>query len=404
MYRFAGFRTMPKLRQTIPSYCLHKRSGRGVVRLSGRDHYLPGSFGSAESRAAYDEFVARWLANGRRPPEPDPTPDPGLTVDEVILRYLEFARSHYRQRGGYETSEVGNIQDALRPLHRVFGSLPAREFGPKRLKMVRQRMIDDGLSRNGINARVGRVIRMFKWAASEEIVPADVFHGLRTVSGLQRGRTAARETEPVGPVPDAFVDAIRPHVSRQVWAMIELQRLAGMRPNEVVGMRTGDLDTSGRVWVFRPTDHKMAYRGRSRAIYLGPRAQGILRPWLRPDLAEPLFQPRVAEAERKAEMRANRKTPVQPSQRDRSRPGGKRKPRESYSTQTYGFAIRRACLLAGVPVWTPNRLRHSAATRLRKEFGLDTARAVLGHASPVVTEIYAELDGRQAAEAMLRIG
>jgi integrase len=245
---------------------------------------------------------------------------------------------------------------------------------------------------------------MFKWAASEEIVPADVFHGLQTVSGLRRGRTAARETEPVGPVPDAFVDAIQPHVSRQVWAMVELQRLAGMRPNEVTGMRTGDLDTSGRVWVYRPRDHKMAYRGRSRTIYLGPRAQAILRPWLRSNLAEPLFSPKEAEAERKVQRRANRKTPVQPSQRDRSKPDARRKPKDVYDTQSYGRAIRRACEQAGVPVWAPNRLRHSAATRLRKEFGLDTARAVLGHASPVVTEIYAELDGRQAAEAMLRIG
>ena len=45
-----------------------------------------------------------------------------------------------------------------------------------------------------------------------------------------------------------------------------------------------------------------------------------------------------------------------------------------------------------------------AATRLRKEFGLDVARAVLGHSSPVVTEVYAELDGAKAAEAMERAG
>ncbi len=34
----------------------------------------------------------------------------------------------------------------------------------------------------------------------------------------------------------------------------------------------------------------------------------------------------------------------------------------------------------------------------------DTARAVLGNSSPPVTEIYAEIDQGQAAEAMLRIG
>lgn len=41
------------------------------------------------------------------------------------------------------------------------------------------------------------------------------------------------------PVPDAHVDAIKDHVSEQVWAMIELLRLTGMRPGEVCAMRTG---------------------------------------------------------------------------------------------------------------------------------------------------------------------
>ena len=46
------------------------------------------------------------------------------------------------------------------------------------------------------------------------------------------------------------------------------------------------------------------------------------------------------------------------------------------------------------------QLRHSAATRIRREFGQDVARAVLGHSSPVVTEVYAELDQIKASEAV----
>ena len=37
----------------------------------------------------------------------------------------------------------------------------------------------------------------------------------------------------IRPVVDADVEAVRPFVSRQVWAMIELQRLTGMRSGEV---------------------------------------------------------------------------------------------------------------------------------------------------------------------------
>ncbi len=398
---------MPKLRNAIPSYCLHKQSGRGMSRLSGKDKLFPGPHGSPESRAAYDQFVAQWLANGRRLPG---LAAPALsenvsapTVDEILLKFLDFARAHYADRGS-GTSEVSNLKDAIRPLQKLFGTEAAREIGPKRLKTIQAEMIGSGLSRPGINARVRRIIRVFRWAASEELIPAEVYHGLKTVQGLQRGRTAAGETEPVRPVADAFVDAIRDHVSRQVWAMVELQRLTGARPGEIVLVRTRDLETSGKVWVYRPMTHKTAYRGRDRAIYLGPAAQAILRPWLRTQLDEFLFQPQEAEAERLANLRANRKSKVQPSQRDRSRAGTTQKPGERYDSKSYARAILRGCDKADVPHWSPHRLRHSAATKIRKEFGLDVTRAILGHASVDVTEIYAERDSGQAIEAMARIG
>ena len=50
------------------------------------------------------------------------------------------------------------------------------------------------------------------------------------------------------------------------------------------------------------------------------------------------------------------------------------------------------------------RLRCDAATFLRKEFGLDAARVIPGHTSAAVTEIYAELDRKQAAEIMGVVG
>jgi integrase len=54
--------------------------------------------------------------------------------------------------------------------------------------------------------------------------------------------------------------------------------------------------------------------------------------------------------------------------------------------------------------WTPNQLRHTKATEIRREAGLDAARAVLGHRSPAITEVYAELDTAKAAEIMERLG
>jgi integrase len=93
---------------------------------------------------------------------------------------------------------------------------------------------------------------------------------------LKRGRTEARETDPVRPVADQYVDAIRDHVARQVWAIIELQRLTGMRAGEVVIMRGCDLDTTGSLWLYTPSTHKTEHHGHSRAIELGPRAQEVI--------------------------------------------------------------------------------------------------------------------------------
>jgi integrase len=246
------------------------------------------------------------------------------------------------------------------------------------------------------------------------MVPPSVHHGLKAVPGLRRGRADVRESEPVRPVPDAFVDAIAPHVSRQFWTMIELQRLSGMRPGEVCSMRTIDVDTSGRIWIYTPESHKTEHHGRERRIYLGPKAQETLRPWLRPELTAYLFSPADAEAERRSEQRENRKTRVQPSQRNRRRRKPRKAPGERYTADSYRRAIEYGIKGANrepergenraVPHWHPHQLRRNAATRLRREFGLDVARAVLGHSSPVVTEVYAELDGAKAAEAMERVG
>lgn len=159
-------------------------------------------------------------------------------------------------------------------------------------------MIEAGLARTTINQRIGRVVRLFKWAVENELIPPQVYQGLGCVVGLQRGRSGAREAEPVGPVEDARVEAVRPHVSRQVWAMVQLQHLTGMRPGEVTSMRRGDLDRSGEVWVYRPARHKTAYRGHGREVYLGRQAQEVLEPWLHREATAYLLSPREAVAER----------------------------------------------------------------------------------------------------------
>jgi integrase len=395
---------MPAKPRKTPRYRLHKPTGQAVVRLNGRDHYL-GKFGSPESHERYHRLIAEWLTDGRRSAEPKGKAPPDLTVNEVVLAFWRHAEQYYRKPDGTPADELANFRDALRPLKDLYGATPAGEFSPVKLKAVRQAMIEAGLARTTINQRVRRVIRVFKWAAAEELLAEAVYRALTTVGGLQKGRTTATEPPPVGPVPEAQVEAVRPHVARQVWAMIELQRLTGMRPGEVVAMRTGDLDRSGEVWTYTPATHKTAYRGRGRTVYLGPRAQAVLQSWLRADPSAYLFQPREAMAEFRRRQRAERKTKLYPSQAARPRKANpKQSPGERYTTRTYCHAVGYGCRRAGVERWHPHQLRHAVASRLRASHDLDTARAVLGHTSPAVTEVYAEVDGRRAAEVMKAVG
>lgn len=391
------------MRLRTPKYRLHRPSGLAVVTIHGKDHYL-GQHGTDESLAEYNRIVGEWMVNGRPTSSRSDADGPDFTINELLIQYLRHAKDYYRKPDGRQTSEFECVKHSMKPLRELYGHTLARDFGPIALKAVRERMIEADLCRREVNKRIRRVVRLFGWGVENELVPAEVHHAIRTVAGLKRGRSAARESKPIKPVPEAFVDAIQSHVLPPVWAMIELQRLTGMRPGEAVIMRTADIDTSGRVWVYRPTSWKTEHHEQERRIFLGPRAQQVVKPWLRSDITAYLFNPREAIEARNQKWRENRKTKVQPSQQNRRKKRPSKSPSECYTVASYGHAIRTGCQKADVPHWHPHQLRHNAATWLRKEFGLDIARVILGHRSSEVTEIYAELDFSRAVEVVGKVG
>jgi integrase len=217
------------------------------------------------------------------------------------------------------------------------------------------------------------------------------------------------------------VDAVEPYVSRQIWTLVQLQLLTAARSGELVTMRPCDIDTSGKIWIYRPAQHKTAHHGLSRTIYIGPRAQEILRPFLLRPAQSYCFSPAEVMAQWREKNYANRKTPVQwgnsAGTNVKSKP--ERLPGEHYTPTGYGHTIAKAIKRAFRPEgmsdkefatwkpkqhWHPHQLRHNAATFLRKEFGLETARIILGHRSAVITEVYAEQDQQKALEAIVRAG
>jgi hypothetical protein len=213
-----------------PAYCHHRTKAQAYVRLNGDFVYL-GPYGSEESKSEYRRVVGAWMATGRSPRQLAQAAGP--SVNEVLLGYWRFAEGYYPSRNGDCKGELERIAYAMKPLKELYGTALSTEFGPLALKAVRLKMIEAGLCRTTVNQRVGCIKRIFKWAASEELVPPGVYHGLQSVEGLKRGRSAAKESEPVRPVPDDHVDAVLPFLPPTVAAMVRLHRLTGMRSGEL---------------------------------------------------------------------------------------------------------------------------------------------------------------------------
>jgi integrase len=310
-----------------------------VVRLNGKDIYL-GRHGSAAAKAEYDRRITEWLAHGRQLPRPDA----GLSIAELILAYIRWAKTYY-VKGGKTTSEYHIIRQAMKWLKADHGRIEVAEFGPRAFKAVRQRMVLSGrLSRKTVNDYAARIKRCFRWGTEQELVPPSVFHGLQAVAGLKRGRSEARETGPVKPVPKAMIDAVLPHLPNQVAAMVRFQLFTGCRPGEACIIRGCDIDTTGRVWCYRPHDHKTEHHGHKREIFIGPKGQEVIRPWLRTELEAYLFQPREAEETRNEKRRGERLSPITPSHAMRRRKTNRRRaPGDRYTVASYRRGIQRAC-------------------------------------------------------------
>jgi len=406
-------RTKPRRRKAtrkhISGVCFtkHRATGQGYFLLEGQRHYV-GRYDDPDTARRARRFILEYAA---RDGQTNPPGQDEITVAELVARYWRHAERYYTRPDGSPTSELSNVRAVCRPLIDLYEDTPARDFGPLALKVVRERMIRGvgmrhPICRDSVNKHVHRIRRIFRWGVSEELIAPSVYEALRAVPGLRRGRTGVKESKPVRPVPEKHVDAIRPHVSRQVWAAVQLQLLTAARPGEILGLRPMDIDRSAKVWTAKLGDHKTAHHGHRREIFFGPRAQRVLRQFLLRPKDRYLFSPAEAERDRRKALHDARTTPLHygnaPGTNRKENP--ERKPKDSYDVPAYRRAISRACRTAGISVWTPHRLRHSAATCIRREFGLEVASIICGHKSLVVTQTYAEANRAKALKVMAEVG
>lgn len=384
-----------KQTSTKPPKLRRHSTGQAYVEVQGKRHYL-GKFGAPETNERYYLICAQ-LSSGRGLSELADNED--VSVIELIEQYWRWCKTYY-VKNGKPTSQQTNVRVVLRRLRAFCGHSPVSEFGPKKFKLLRQCWIEENLARKTINSYGDIVKHCFRWGTQEELVPPTIYHGLQSVPGLVRGRSAARETAPIKPVPEIHIQAIEPFVSRQVWALVQLQCLTGARPGELLMLTAKDIDRSGSVWCANLEFHKTAHYGKERILFFGPKAQSVLTSFITDRLPWAyLFCPREAERERYCERSTHR------------RPGQKVNPTKTtrtlgdhYTTNSYRRCITRACEKADAPPWNPHRLRHNFATESRKQFGIEATKTVLGHSAISTTAIYAEIDYEKAKNIVARIG
>lgn len=303
-------------------------------------------------------------------------PGQRLTVEKLCEAYLDHARQWYVKDGDV-TSEVGVIRQMCRRISRVAGHKRVDDLRAGEVESFVQQMIEDDVSRQSCNALLRRLRTMARWAVRKEVMDGGTLARIMAVPALRKGRTRAREKPPVRAVELERIAATTPHLHSVYQSMVQVQLCSAMRPGEVCRMRPEEIDTSKQPWEYLPSQYKTEHHHeandpRRRRIFLGKKAQAILEPLLRAskDASRPLF---------------------------RGPNGG------TVTVRTYHSAIHYACKKHGIPFWTPNQVRHAAATEIRRRFGIEAAQDFLGHEHMQTSEIYAERSherSRKIAEEM----
>jgi integrase len=366
-------------RRNLPRLCRHRPSGRAYVTDPESGRQVPmGAWGTPEADAAYAAWLEAFVA--RRREAPGLPPAGSLTCDQLAESFLGWADAYYL-KDGVPTSEPKSFAAALRHAHALYGPAPAASFGPAALRAARERMVAAGWKRRWVNAQTRRLVRVWKWAVERELLPETCWRALEAVTPLAAGRSAAPEGEKVEAVAAEDFEATLPHLTPRLAALARVHLYGCMRGVEARILRPCDLRPEGALWLYTPRTHKTAHRGRKKEVWLGPKAQETLRPWLEkcPSPTHAVFHYR-----------------------------GK-----AQTLQGYHRSVKLACARAsaargagGLPAvsWSPRQLRHTGLTLVRAALGREAARAVGGHANAATTDVYADPSWELARRAALELG
>lgn len=353
--------------QRIPKYRKHSTGNQGMGQWKKKRQLFNGKFNSPESRREYETWLQEVVL--RDSPDRQVPRDGSATVARCMLLFLNHACDYY---GAQRPSEYYNFIPVAQDFAELHGSVPIGQIEPKHLKGFaehlaktpgRRGFTKDGQakpwqrSRGYCNACLRRTRQMLKWLSEEGYCPASVYHGSLAVTGLKAGKTTAKETEQRTPVDMLDLARTLRRLSPTLQAMVRVQWLTGCRPGQVCAMRNDEIAKgSDGLWVWTPKRHKSAAKGKTLTIFLGPRCQEILGPFLSD--REYVFTPTGNSAG------------------------------AYYKASSYHHAVKKAAAKVGVKPWTPHQVRHARGTEVEDRYDVLAASATLGHAKLDTTKLY----------------
>ena len=410
----------------VPQLLKHKVRGKAYAySLFDGVRHSYGAF-DEEARRLFAEDLETWKTNGCRWPnepeqatetaETDEEPAP-VTVADLAARHKAAAKAEH-DPAWFKRNEP-RIRYACDVLVELHGDELATNYGPRKLKALQAHLCalkraDERTPRltvKTVNERVRTIVAVFKWAVSDELIPPAVLQGLRAVPSVRTGKPGTRSSRKVAPVAKEHYEAVLPYLNNPVRALIKLLWLTGARPGELFGLRPHDINRGDTPWVARLNEHKTAWKAKGRVLHFGAEARGVLEPFLLRPASRPLFSPSEGMSDSNRQRRVSRQRKLYDGDVERYEREKAGRDRQEFTATYDAKSLRKAVLRAvercnrerakndeqSIPAWFPYQLRHAAATRIRKEHGIEASRVLLGHTSAGMTEVYAEADQQRAA-------
>lgn len=353
-------------------------------------------------------LCARFYADAEaRAADPDNKFDPReLRHYATVIKYLvqlygstlanRFSASCYREYRAYLVSIATNVESVPDGVYSDSKSNRARGI----VGQPKERVIKRAWSVNYIKQLMRYLKMIFSWGVGHDLIDPSVSDRFKHVERL-RCNIPAKERRV--DVPDDIVKATLPYMTPTLRDMVIIQRQNALRPNEVCGLRVGDIDRSGDVWRVRKITKTYVPMV---IVFCESDREIIAQHIAGKSVNDYVFSPRESMLETWAAQAEQRKSKVTPSQQARAAAAALDKLNaynECYTVDAYRRAIYNAIDRANkagcnIPRWTPYQLRHTAVTETSYNYGIDAARAMAGHTTINMTAHYEHTAERLKAD------